>query len=62
MPSRHLDEKQKGNYDSTLWHLWMLHMNLSTIHLITRLTNRNARRAASAALGTLTARRVIAAE
>jgi hypothetical protein len=44
---RHLNEKQKGNYDSTLWHSWMFYVNLSTIHLITRLMNRNACQAAS---------------
>ena len=48
--SRHLNEKQKGNYDSTPWHSWMYYVNLSTIHLITRLMNRNTRQAASAAL------------
>lgn len=47
---RHLNEKQKGNYDSALWHSWMFYVNLSTIHLVTRLMNRNARQAASAAL------------
>lgn len=46
---RHLNEKQKGNYDSALWHSWMFYVNLSTIHLITRLMNRNARQAPSAA-------------
>jgi hypothetical protein len=46
---RHLNEKQKGNYDSTLWHSWMFYVNLSTIHLITRLMNRNARQTVSAA-------------
>jgi hypothetical protein len=48
---RHLNEKQKGNYDSTPWHSWIFYVNLSTIHLITRLMNRNARQAASAASG-----------
>lgn len=47
---RHLNEKQKGNYDSTTWHSWMFYVNLSTIHLITRLINRNARQRASANL------------
>jgi hypothetical protein len=39
---RHLNEKQKGNYDSAIWHHWMFYVNLSTIHLITRLTARKA--------------------
>lgn len=37
---RHFNEKQKGNYDSPLWHSWMFYVNLSTIHLITCLTAR----------------------
>ncbi len=41
---RHLNEKQKGNYDSTIWHSWMFYVNLSTIHVIVRLMNRKARR------------------
>jgi hypothetical protein len=40
---RHLNEKQKGNYDSELWHSWMFYVILSTIHLITRIMKRNAR-------------------
>lgn len=40
---RHLNEKQKGNYDSAIWHSWMFYVNLSTIHVITRLMNRKAR-------------------
>lgn len=44
---RHFNEKQKGNYDSPLWHSWMFYVNLSTIHLITRPMNRNARQGAS---------------
>ena len=47
---RHLNEKQKGNYDSALWHSWMFYVNLSTIHLVTRLMTRNARQAASTTL------------
>ena len=43
---RHLNEKQKGNYDSALWHSWMFYMNLSTIHVITRLMARKARQRA----------------
>ena len=46
---RRLNEKQKGNYDSALWHSWMFYVNLSTIHLIIRLMNRNARQTVSAA-------------
>ena len=42
---RHLKEKQKGNYDSEIWHSWMFYVNLSTIHVITRLMNRKAREA-----------------
>lgn len=42
---RHLNEKQKGNYDSAIWHQWMFYVNLSTIHVITRLMNRKARQA-----------------
>jgi hypothetical protein len=37
---RHLNQKQKGNYDSAIWHQWMFYVNLSTIHVITRLMNR----------------------
>ena len=40
---RHLREGQKGKYDSAIWHSWMFYINLSTIHVITRLTNRKAR-------------------
>jgi hypothetical protein len=39
---RHLNEKQKANYDSAIWHQWMFYVNLSTIHVITRLMNRKA--------------------
>lgn len=39
---RHLNEKQKGNYDSALWHSWMFYVNLATIHLITRVKARKA--------------------
>lgn len=42
---RHLNEKQKGNYDSAIWHQWMFYVNLSTIHVITRLMNRKTRQA-----------------
>jgi len=42
---RHLNEKQKGNYDSALWHSWMFYLNLSTIHVIVRLMARKAREA-----------------
>ena len=47
---RHLNEKQKGNYDSAIWHQWMFYVNLSTIHVITRLMNRKARQAAGKAM------------
>lgn len=40
---RHLNEQQKGEYDSAIWHQWIFYVNLSTIHLITRLVNRKAR-------------------
>ena len=40
---RHLNEQQKGEYDSTIWHQWMFYVNLSTIHVITRLVNRKIR-------------------
>jgi hypothetical protein len=43
---RQVNEKQKGNYDSALWHSWMFYMNLSTIHVITRLMARKARQRA----------------
>ena len=43
---RHLNERQKGNYDSSLWHSWMFYINLSTIHLIIRLAARQARQEA----------------
>jgi hypothetical protein len=39
---RHLRENEKGNYDSAIWHQWMFYVNLSTIHVITRLMNRKA--------------------
>ncbi|GAA4929383.1 hypothetical protein [Actinomycetospora succinea] len=42
---RHLDAKQRGEYDSALWHSWMFYVNLSTIHLMTRTISReDARR------------------
>jgi hypothetical protein len=44
---RHLNEKQKGNYDSAIWHSWMFYVNLSTIHAMTRLINRKARQQAA---------------
>lgn len=37
---RHLNQTQKSNYDSAIWHQWMFYVNLATIHVITRLTNR----------------------
>ena len=37
---RHLRQGQKSNYDSAIWHQWMFYVNLSTIHVITRLMNR----------------------
>jgi hypothetical protein len=42
---RHLNPKQQGNYDSAIWHQWTFYVNLSTIHVITRLINRKNRRA-----------------
>ncbi len=48
---RHLNEKQKGNYDSAIWHQWMFYVNLSTIHVITRLMNRKGGRQAVGAAG-----------
>jgi hypothetical protein len=42
---RHLNEKQKDNYDSAIWHQWMFYVNLSTIHVITRLVSRKAHQA-----------------
>ena len=47
---RHLNQKQKSNYDSGIWHQWMFYVNLSTIHVITRLMNRKARQAAGKAM------------
>ena len=44
---RHLNERQRGNYDSAIWHSWMFYVNLSTIHVITRLVNRKARQQAT---------------
>jgi hypothetical protein len=44
---RHLNERQKGNYDTAIWHSWMFYVNLSTIHVITRLVNRKARQQAA---------------
>lgn len=43
---RHLNEKQKGNYDSALWHSWMFYNNLATVHVITRLIARRSRQGA----------------
>ena len=40
---RHLNEKQKSNYDSAIWHSWMFYVNLSTLHVITRLIARKGR-------------------
>lgn len=37
---RHLNDRQKGNYDSAIWHQWMFYVNLATIHVIIRLVNR----------------------
>jgi hypothetical protein len=37
---RHLNESQRRNYDSPLWLSWMFYVNLATIHLVTRLTQR----------------------
>jgi hypothetical protein len=44
---RHPNESQKGNYDTAIWHSWIFYVNLSTIHLITRLVNRKARQQAA---------------
>lgn len=44
---RHLKENQKGNYDSAIWHEWMFFVNLSTIHVITRLVNRKGHQQAA---------------
>ena len=43
---RHLNEKQKRNYDSAIWHSWMFYVNLSTVHVITRLIARKGRQQA----------------
>jgi len=40
---RHLNDRQKGNYNTAIWHSWMFYVNLSTIHVITRLVNGRAR-------------------
>jgi hypothetical protein len=40
---RHMNDQQKAGYDSAIWHQWMFYVNLSTIHVITRLVNRKAR-------------------
>ena len=45
---RHLNEGQKGNYDTAIWHSWIFYVNLSTIHVITRLVNRKARQGSQA--------------
>jgi hypothetical protein len=42
---RHMNVKQKSDYDSTLWHSWMFYVNLSTIHVITGLMARKAHQA-----------------
>jgi hypothetical protein len=44
---RHLNDKQKGKYDSAIWHSWMFYVNLSTIHVITRLMNRKGHQQAA---------------
>lgn len=37
---RHLNESQKGNYDSDVWYSWMFYVNLATIQLITRIISK----------------------
>ena len=37
---RHYSESQRGDYDSPLWFSWMFYVNLATIHLILRLSQR----------------------
>ena len=36
---RHLNDKQKTNYDALLWLSWMFYVNLSTIHVLLRKIN-----------------------
>jgi hypothetical protein len=44
---RHLNKQEKGDYDFAIWHQWMFYVNLSTIHVITRLVNRKAQQQAA---------------
>jgi len=41
---RHFNDRQKADYESPTWISWMFYVNLSTIHLITRLLRRQANR------------------
>jgi hypothetical protein len=50
---RHLNEQQKGNYDSAVWHSWTFYVNLATIHVITRLVNRRAHQGPPGKIGHL---------
>lgn len=38
---RHLNENQKGSYDSAVWFSWLFYVNLATVHLLTRIRSRN---------------------
>jgi hypothetical protein len=42
---RHLNELQRGNYDSQLWLSWMFYVNLATVQVITRTLQRASRTA-----------------
>jgi hypothetical protein len=41
---RHFNDKQKTDWESPTWLSWMFYVNLSTIHLVTRLLRRQANR------------------
>jgi hypothetical protein len=39
---RHLNANQRGAYDGPLWLSWLFYVNLSTVHLMTRIIERKA--------------------
>ena len=55
---RHLNQKQQSNYDQAIWHQWMFYVNLSTIHVIIRLMNRQAREGPPGKIGHLLTGRI----
>jgi hypothetical protein len=37
---RHFNDRQRGEYDSALWLSWMFYVNLATVHLLARISDR----------------------